>query len=297
MPVKPVGERASFFWIASGGLRLAAKVFRLATFALAVCIAVVALVSRFSYAHSVESMESARVSMRFPGSPPTVARQLHLNGIDLYFQTETIDASLSDVLNHYKRVCGYPRISRRGEAGHVACIGAASVGSFSNLARRFAAFAETNDLRELGGLRYAFARRIATDAGPKTFLLTMWTDTVLHPSLFLPRDGEDAVGEDPPGLPRFQASRRILAASEAGEPSGVFLYRIEDQSPADVAAFYRRALPAAGWTLIERSRSESVVIDGAHLVTAERDGVLIMVVSNRSEGGVTLTVLTSEQPS
>ncbi len=233
-----------------------------------------------------------------PGFRAEGARRLALNGAELWFRTETLDQSLEAVLTHYRSICGVRARMPLRASGHVACVGAASDESLPGLVRRFSSFARSGDLADLGGLRFALVRRVLTRDGPAAFVLTMWTDSSLRISSLLPPREGDAPGRDPQSMPRPRRSQRVLSASEVGAPSGVFVYRVGRLSPEAVAVFYRRELPATGWRLVHDSSLTSYSIDEAHVVSAERRGVLLTAFSHRSEvSGVVLTVLTTEEPS
>lgn len=272
---------------------LAPCVLRMAAFACSASIAVVAPALRFADAET-GGVFSKREAMNFPGSEPNRARRLHLNGAHVSFRTEVVSAPLGDVLSHYEGLCGSNGARHRGDAGHVACVGVSSARSLGEVVRSLVLFAKRGDFAELGGVRYAFARRV--DGGDQTFLLTVWTESGLRVSSLLAPERGDAEGRDPHGVPRPAESRRILSAFEEGAPSGVFVYRVDHQSAAEVAAFYRRVLPTAGWRTIERAASQTVIIDGAHLVSAEREGIVVTIITHADASDATsLTVLTSEQ--
>ncbi|TFH30881.1 MAG: hypothetical protein E4H00_04395 [Myxococcales bacterium] len=111
----------------------------------------------------------------------------------------------------------------------------------------------------------------------------------------MPREDADAAGHDLVGVPRPPGSYRILSAWEERQPSGVLVYRVPAKSPAELELFYRVTLPQSGWTLIERNDSESVQVDGAHMLSAEKDNRLVTVFSRGGEASETiLTILASE---
>ena len=140
-----------------------------------------------------------------------------------------------------------------------------------------------------------FARRADASSENETFVFTMWADSGFNVSRILPAEGTDAEGFDLAGLPRLPGSQRILSAWEPGQPSGVTVYRVAASSAREAESFYRSELPKNGWTIIERHASESVEIDGAHVLSAEREGRAITIVSHTGEDSHTvLTVLASE---
>lgn len=226
------------------------------------------------------------------------ARRVALNGVELWLETQTLDEPLESVLAHHQSICGVRPSAPVGAWGHVACVGAVKDESLLGLVGRLSSFAESGDLADLGGLRVAFARRVTSHDGPATFLLTMWTDSSLHVASLVPPAEGDAPGRDPRSMPRPRSSQRVLSAAEVDAPSGVFVYRVEGLAPESVAEFYRRELPATGWRLLQDPSARSLTIGSAHVVSAERDGVLLTVVSHASEvSGVVLTVLTAKEPS
>ena len=264
--------------------------------------------------------------MVFPGAPHEPVRQLQLNGVRFSFRTQTVDAPLAEVLDHYETVCGtrdawlddpptnlpsthsdlmsIPELlramatqtARSDSAGHVACLDPDdSPQSLGSLANRLLSFARTGDLREVGNLRYVLARRIAGSSGDRTFLLTMWANSAIHLYRMLPHAGADAAGRDLVGVPRPANSQRILSAWEAQRPSGVFVYRVAASSAARLVSFYRTELPKSGWTILERNPSETIQVDGIYLLSAEKDNRLVTILSHPGEESQTvLTVLASE---
>jgi len=273
---------------------------RLAFFLAAVTVVTAALVLRSASADVAEALwgGGSRV-MEFPGAPVERARQLLVNGVQVSFRTQTIDAPLADVLAHYESNCGTAiatQSARNDHAGYVACL---DTGDASNdlgaLARRIIRFSETGELRELGDPRYIFARRVGSPAKETTFLLTMWAESAFNLYEMLPRPGADAAGSDLVGVPRPPDSQRILSAWEARHPSGVVVYRVAAQSAQELEAFYRTELRGNGWTIIERDPSESIQVDGTHMLSAEKDNRVVTVLARSVEASHTvLTILVSE---
>lgn len=282
----------------SGGT--SARFLRLGLFIAIVCATAGAFVLRSARADVSEALWAASSQiMAFPGAPNESVRRLQLNGAWLSFQTRTVHASVTDVLDHYEAACESALATQTGrsdDAGYVACldVGDAPEG-LSPLVDRFVRFSETGDLRELGALRYVLARNIAGRSANQVFLLTMWTDSELNVYRMMPREDADAAGHDLVGVPRPPGSYRILSAWEERQPSGVLVYRVPAKSPAELELFYRVTLPQSGWTLIERNDSESVQVDGAHMLSAEKDNRLVTVFSRGGEASETiLTILASE---
>lgn len=247
-------------------------------------------------------------TMAYPGVPPAAARALQLNGASVSFRTQTIAAPLEKVLAHYESVCVRPdaglieqlsmQAARSGAAGYVACLdmgdGPRDLGSFAD---RFLRFSETGDLAELGALRYARAHRLSGASGDKTFLLTIWADSAFNLLAMLPASGADGGGSDLVGVPRPPGSQRVLSAWETEQPSGVVVYRVHDRSAAELESFYRTELSKKGWTIIERHPSESISIDGIHMISAEQGNRMVTVLSHPGEASETVLSILSSEPS
>jgi len=67
------------------------------------------------------------------------------------------------------------------------------------------------------------------------------------------------------------------------------------KSAEELESFYRTRLPRNGWTIVERHPSESIQVDGTHMLSAEQDNRLVTVLSHPGEASQTvLTILASE---
>lgn len=100
----------------------------------------------------------------------------------------------------------------------------------------------SNDLLELGRLRYAWVRR--TERG--SAFLTIWTEGSARLLEQFPRD-RDAPGRDFPDLARVAGSQRLLSARLSDSVLGIYAHRAG--SPAELALQYRGALEHAGYRL------------------------------------------------
>jgi len=284
------------------GLAGLGPVLRLGFFLAAVCVLAVALLLRSARADVTEALWGVGSKMmEFPGAPQEAVRQLRLNGVRISFRTQTVETSLADVLDHYETSCGTAmatQTARNDSAGYVACLdmGDAPL-DLGALANRFLRFSKTGDLREVGEPRYVLARRVTSSAGDKTFLLTMWTNSAFNLYRMLPRPGADAAGRDLVGVPRPPGSQRILSAWEARRPSGVLVYRVVAKSAAEIESFYRTELPRNGWSIIERNPSESIQIDGTHMLSAEKDNRVVTVLSRSGEASQTVLTILASEPS
>ncbi len=275
---------------------------RLGFFLTVVCVSATALVLRSARADGTEVLWGVGSQiMAFPAAQHEGVRHLQLNGVRLSFRTQTVDASLADVLGHYEAICGTSiatLTARNDHAGYVACLdmGDARQG-LSALVNRLVSFSDTGDLREVGVPRYALARHVTSRSGDQVFLLTMWADSAFDLYRMLPRAGADAPGHDLVGVPRPPGSQRILSAWEARQPSGILVYRVDAKSAEELESFYRAELPRSGWTIIERNPSESVRVDGTRMLSAEKDNRLVTVLCRSGEASQTVLTILASEPS
>jgi len=281
------------------GIAMLSPVLRLGLFLVVTGAVISALLVRSVQAEVTEVLRgmSAEI-MRYPGAPQEGLRELLLNGVRVSFRTQTVDAPLVEVFAHYETLCDGSDVRLNEAAGYVACVDMGDAPEdLQSLAERFVRFSETGDMRQLGELRYVHARRVASANGEKTFVFTMWADSDFDLRRMLPGASTDAAGRDLEGLPRPPDSQRILSAWEAQQPSGIFVYRVASKSAVELESFYRRELSNHGWAVIERNHSESIEIDGIHMISAEQGNRLVTVLSHRGEGSQTvLTILVSEPP-
>ena len=285
-------------------------ILRLGSYLAAACLVACLLFLRSVRADVAEVLrEVGDGAMQYPGVPREGVRQLWLNGARISFRAQTVDAALADVLAYYERLCAVrgaglanrlraiaTQAARNDRGGYVACLdmgdGPQDLGT---LAKRFLRFSNTGDLHDLGGLRYVVARRAVSTSGEKTFLLAMWADSEVNLYRMLPHMGSDAAGRDLIGIPRPSGSQRVLSVWEDRQPSGVFIYRVAAKSAEQLEAFYRRELLRRGWRLIERFATETIRVDGIHMLSAEKGELLVTLLSHSSAASPTvLTILASE---
>ncbi len=284
-------------------------VFRLGLFLLVLVVLASAVLLRSAHADVARFLWGAGAeTMSYPNAPSEPARVLQLNGVRISFRTQTIAASLEEVLLHYESLCtgrnaGFAeRLSMQSvhskDAGHVACIDMGDAPrDLGSLADRFLRFSETGDLGALGALRYVRARRVPGMPGDQTFVLTVWADSTFDLFRMLPTDGADAGGSDVEAIARPRGSQRLLSAWEAGSPSGFVVYRVPDKSAAELESFYRSGLSANGWTIIERHPSESIVIDDVRMISAERGNRTVMVLAGSTEASASVLSILISEPS
>jgi len=249
-------------------------------------------------------------AMGLPGTSLTEARTLRINGVDVLFQTQVVDAPLAHVLRHYRGACGTARrglgdsgaliasLATRSRItdrdGYVACV-ETGVSDLESLAERLAKFSRTWDLADVGPLRYAYAMRAIDRSEDRTFLLTMWADTSINLRGLIPIGTADAMGADPVDLPRPPSSQRILSANEVSAPSGVYIYRVHAATAAEFVRRYRRTLLQRGWAILERNPQESIEVDGVRVLSADKGGRTLSVLVHADTSLATVvTLLVSE---
>lgn len=280
---------------------------RLALFLMVMAAAVFVLFHQTVQADPVEALlRSGAELMEYLGAPQEPVRDLELNGVTVSFRSQTVDAPIDVVLDHYESICAArnaglveqlsAQVARTDDAGYIACLDTGGTArGLPALAQQFLRFSVTGNLAELGGLLYARAHSVSGASGPRTFLFTMWSDGALDLFGMLPSGWDDATGSDVEGVPRPTGSQRILSATETGKPSGLVVYRLRGNSPSDLESFYRAELLKRGWSIIERHPSESISIDGIRMLAAEQGNRLVTVLVEPREASETiLTILTSE---
>ncbi len=129
-------------------------------------------------------------------------------------------------------------------------------------------FAESQDLGDLGKLRYVYAR----EEKGKTRVVTAWTED----SFSFRKIG--AVDGEPPGgdtrLPKPEGARRFMNAEVAGTPFGIRLYEVS-QSPEEVVEFYDVWAAKGDWRGLAPEHPEGTMrayfLEGTQiLITAKR---------------------------
>jgi hypothetical protein len=304
-----------------------------ATFRLGVCLFAVSLLSTVIFLRAVRAdverllWESGASLTEHPDADLGIRRRLELNGALISFGTQTVEASLASTLDHYQSLCEsrdaqldealtnllgahsaapqtHSRLravttttARNAEAGYVACLDLGpQPRDLYALANGFARFAATGNLREAGVLRYVFARRISADSGPRTLVLTISAESDLNLRQMIPEGDSDAAGRDLAGVPRPLKSQRLLSAWEVDQPSGLALYRVSATAPAQLESFYRKELSQLGWHIIESNLGEAIEIDGIRMLSAERHGRVITVLSRPDEQGQVLLMILASEP-
>jgi hypothetical protein len=239
-------------------------------------------------------------------SPRSTPRKMSVNGLEVGILTATTALDTKEALNRFQALCNsvgqidLPDSVRRklsdgalangaipdgvmrleaGSEGYVACLDVGKGTAGEGLISRLVEFAKTGNLRSLGHLRYALARR----GSAATTLVMLWTDGDARLGDLFPKTG-DAPGRDLPGVPRPDAGRRVLSAFEDGKPFGLASYAIEGQSSEQVVAAFSSTVAKAGWR-VRTTQQGSVVAEKAGrrvmiLLTEPRPGQAILSIAD-----------------
>ncbi len=238
-------------------------------------------------------------------------RELRLNGQSLMVTSGTTEDSLDSVLDEFEARCrshnaalqeGIRAASaqdlfvlreEREAVGAVGCLDFGGEISNSDLLVRAARFRESNDLHDLGDLRYVFARNLGEGRG--VHFLTFWTTGSLDFDEITGEGGNvDVPGNDIAGIPRPPRSRRILDAMESGADQRVISYAGSSMTEWELDAFYRDALPQAGFRFIEPP-ADAPPQQGSIVLAAERaERITFLVLDTDSHGHGVASVLTGE---
>lgn len=149
--------------------------------------------------------------------------------------------------------------------------------SLAEMFRRVQRFLDQGDLKELGELRYVYAKR----AGGSTAFLTVWNEGSLPLQRMFPLHG-DAPGSDFVGIPRPPQGRRLLSVREAGVPYGMVIYE-HRLSPNAASDFYRRQLSKADWQLFDAA-GPGANDRSAQVLSAERGAESLWIITGGPNG-------------
>jgi hypothetical protein len=238
-------------------------------------------------------------------------RELRLNGQSIMITSGTTPDSVDAVLDEFEARCRSHNAAlqaelrlvsaqdffvlreERGDSGAVGCLDFGREISAAELLARANRFRATNDLHDLGDLRYVFARTL--DEGEGAHFLTFWTTGSLDFDEITGHGGnEDVPGSDIAGIPRPPRSRRILDAMESGADQRVVTYAGSSMTEWELEAFYRDALPRAGFDLIE-APADAPPQQGSIVIAAERaDRLTFLVLDTDARGHGLATILTGD---
>jgi hypothetical protein len=137
-------------------------------------------------------------------------------------------------------------------------------------------FAKSQDLGDLGKLRYVYAR---AGKDGRTRVVTAWTEESFSFKAIGAPDG------DPPGgdtaLPKPEGARRFMNAEVIGTPFGIRLYEVQ-QSPEEVVGFYDK------WAAAGNFRGIAPEHPDGEMRAYFRETTQILVTANRSPSGSTV---------
>lgn len=178
---------------------------------------------------------------------------------------------------------GVLRADEGAGEGAVMCLvkGERSSGSMTE---SFTNFAKSQDLGDLGKLRYVYAQG---SKNGKTRVVTAWTEDSFSFKAIGAPDG------DPPGgdtsLPKPEGARRFMNAEVVGTPFGIRLYEVQ-QSPQEVVAFYDK------WAAAGNFRGLAPEHPVAEMRAYFRDNTQVLVTANKSEKGTTVLSISEVSP-
>ncbi len=190
------------------------------------------------------------------------ANEVRINGQSFFLREGSTDADVTTILNEFEARCvedkgalgelwsaipkanmnvagkklpaslqsGVLRTQSHPGEGVVLCI-TKGQNSAKDYKEAFTSFAESQDLGDLGKLRYVYAR--AKVGG--TRVVTAWTEDSFSFKKIANADGT-APGSDSQ-LPRPEGARRLMTAEVVGTPYGIRIYEVS-KTPEEVGVFY-----------------------------------------------------------
>ena len=237
-------------------------------------------------------------------SPHTSPRKLFVNGLDIRIETVSTPLGISEALDRFRGLChsagdidlpaevrrNLESGSREGSLdsaaivrqesetdGYLGCLDIGGDTTAEGVVAHLLEFGRTQNLRSLGQLRYAMARRHDST----TTLVVLWTEGDAKLNELFPNDA-DAPGRDLDGVPRPDQARRFLSAYEEKLPYGFVAYRVEGRPLPAVVASYETLLEGRGWTVGSRRN---------RMMLAEKDGRKLLVQVNEKHPGNVIVTL------
>lgn len=264
-------------------------------------------------AHSANA-NARQTSMSFGRELSALAPQpegvthIKLNGQSIFYAQEFTQESIHDILGHYQEACeknpsafgdvfakipkdqfrdpsGKPIpappseiaagvIKEEGSTeGMLICFtkGEKSRGTFAEAMKRFE---QTQDLGEIGRLRYVYV----TKGQKENKLMTAWTeDSFRFDKIGLASSTEEAPGTDT-SLPKPPNARRVINAEVVGTPYGVRVYEVT-QSVDEIGTFYDNWAHGAHFTGIAPDLE-----NGTRVRAYFREGAQVMVGAFETHG-------------
>lgn len=218
--------------------------------------------------------------------------EVRVNGARFFISTGNIEASVGEVLDHFHAKCQdgngrlheqwgslakrrHLRVNRfrwgpidgvyRAGGDTTGVLACAETGQGQlppeQLLSRIRQVMDSGDLSKLGDLRYVYVMR---DVG-RTAFVALWSEGALNWKQMFPRRG-DAPGNDPPGVPRPDGTRRVLSTYPLAQRASLNMYQA-NQRADDLVEFYARELPRAGFSLATGKQRFISAFDGERMIT------------------------------
>jgi hypothetical protein len=256
------------------GLRKAKGIGRVMVWVTCVSAAGMLFLGQSARAHARQSTLAFGHELAALSTTPEGVTHLKLNGQSIYYAQEFNKASVHDVIGMYQTACeknpgafglafGKEQLKDPSGAaippppnevangiikdegdteGTLICF-TKGAKSQSTVHEAMARFNETQDLGEIGRLRYVYVHK----GEELTQTITAWTeDSFRFDKIGLASSSQEAPGTDT-ALPRPEGSRRVLNAEVVGTPYGVHVYEVT-QSTDEIATFYDNWAHGAGFT-------------------------------------------------
>ena len=238
-------------------------------------------------------------------------RELRLNGQTVNLSSGTTTDSVDAVLDEFEERCRLSNVALQqevavavdaddsdhfvmreegGGSGTVGCLDFGAELSLVELAERAHAFQASNDLHDLGDLRYVYATPLDHNRG--THFITFWTTGSLNFNEVTGNNGNnDVPGSDLADIPRPPRSIRVIDAEERGVNQRVLSYTGSSMTQWELEAFYRDELTASGYRVFE-APPDRMAVPGL-LMGAERDGQMTLITLDTDSAGLgNVTILT-----
>jgi hypothetical protein len=212
---------------------------------------------------------------------------LSINGERMHVASNMIAASPKTLLDRFQKNCeenpsvlgrefdgaskGMVKLGtmRSGDddEGVVLCV-VASEGAAHDIPTALDRFARTQDLGEIGKMRYFYAKKI----GDRTQVLTAWTDDRFSFRALAPEGDGDAPGADSLVVPRPEGARRLLSAEVSGTSYAVRVYAVPG-APAAVIGSYDATMKARGFQRVHDAKkpNERAYVSGGLVITMVAD--------------------------
>jgi hypothetical protein len=147
-------------------------------------------------------------------------------------------------------------------------------------------FAKSQDLSELGHIRYAHMRKLKSG---RVRVVTLWTQSTMNLGALFPAEGTEAQGDEPTMAPRPPKSRALLHARIEDHPYAMHAYQSKESVPA-LTKFYDDHFEAQGFVSVGANQAGSEALgyikDGTEFIlslTKTAEGTNVGMV----EAGVT----------